>query len=265
MHELLSHFERCWSPIDTAILNQISVHWKRRIYRESSSCPSFFLGRALYQNQRVATYHGADLLDMGNGRYDFECGALNDADIVTRATVSNGIVNEIVARELGHRGMTARVGGLPTKNSQGTHGRWHRDQYSLFEDESIDIVLPTFYLTLIVPLVDLSESALGGGTEFVHGSHKMNFSSMGITTGDELKEWAEGQRRSTPSLSLGDAVLFHGNTLHRGAPSSLSQRPALYCVFKKSFYSDEDPAEYVEVECEDDPTTNSFDGRVRLF
>jgi len=65
---------------------------------------------------------------------------------------------------------------------------------------------------------------------------------------------------------MGDALLFHGNTLHRGAPSSLLERPVLYCVFKKSFYSDEDAAEYIEVD--DDGvnmmTFNIEDGTVRL-
>lgn len=37
-----------------------------------------------------------------------------------------------------------------------------------------------------------------------------------------------------------------GNVLHRGVPSSLAIRPMIYFVFKKSFYSDEDPAEYVQ-------------------
>jgi len=123
---------------------------------------------------------------MGNGRYDFESVALTDSDF-TRQMVRNDTVLSLVTAKLGHCGMAARVGALPTKNTQGAPGRWHRDQYSLFEDENLDLTLPCFYLTLIVPLVDLSDPVQGGGTEFVVGSHKMNFTADGVTNADKLK------------------------------------------------------------------------------
>ena len=99
-----------------------------------------------------------------------------------------------------------------------------------------------------MPLIDFSDPLLGGGTEFVVASHKMNFTASGVTDTDKLKIWAEQQEKITPPVSMGDALLFHGNTLHRGAPSSLAERPILYYVFKKSFYSDEDAAEYIELD-----------------
>jgi hypothetical protein len=45
----------------------------------------------------------------------------------------------------------------------------------------VDVSLPTFYLTLLIPLVDLSDALEGGGTEFVKGSHRSNFTAQGVT------------------------------------------------------------------------------------
>lgn len=49
-------------------------------------------------------------------------------------------------------------------------GHWHRDIYSLFDDEQIDISLPDWYFTLLIPLVPVN--AVNGATEFILKSHK---------------------------------------------------------------------------------------------
>ena len=84
------------------------------------------MGKDLYQHQRTSVYGSMYLTDMGNGMYDFESAELTNADI-TRQMVMNDTVLRIVKEKLGNCGMNAIVGALPTKNTQGAHGRWHRD------------------------------------------------------------------------------------------------------------------------------------------
>jgi ectoine hydroxylase-related dioxygenase (phytanoyl-CoA dioxygenase family) len=116
---------------------------------------------------------------------------------------------------------------------------------SLFEDETIDLSLPPLYLTLVVPLVDVMEG--DGATEFLPGSHKINLRNIGITNIDQLDSWANTQQSVVTSLSMGSAVLFDGWTVHRGTKTikkDTACRSALYVVFKKNWYSDDDAADF---------------------
>jgi hypothetical protein len=71
-------------------------------------------------------------------------------------------------------------------------GTWHRDAYSLFDDESLDLKLPTFYLTVLIPLVDVLPG--DSTTEFIVGSHKLNLKANGLQTKEQLEVWAEQKR-----------------------------------------------------------------------
>lgn len=57
------------------------------------------MGKDLYQHQRTSVYGSIYLIDMGNGRYDFESAELTNADI-TRQMVMNDIVLRIVKEKL---------------------------------------------------------------------------------------------------------------------------------------------------------------------
>jgi hypothetical protein len=108
-------------------------------------------------------------------------------------------------------------GTLPTRAVLGDRGgMWHRDAYSLFEDETVDLALPQYELTCLAPMQDLSRGE--GGTEFVLGSHRINLSAMGLTTVEAVAEWAETQPRFEPAVKAGSVLLFSGQVLHRGAP-----------------------------------------------
>jgi hypothetical protein len=71
----------------------------------------------------------------------------------------------------------------------------------------------TYYLPLIVPLVDLSELLQGSSIEFLNGLHRVFFLLADITTGIKLMKWVE-------------AILLHGNTWHQGVSSSLFKQLA---------------------------------------
>ena len=116
-------------------------------------------------------------------------------------------------------------GGLPIEtisNNIHTHthidgngnGYWHRDAYSLFNDETIDLSLPPFYYTMLIPLDNIDEYS--GGTEFILGSHKTNLSRMNITTNNNLDKWINENpdKRYIPKLNIGDVCLFHGYPLN---------------------------------------------------
>ncbi len=140
---------------------------------------------------------GIEVLDMGNGRYDFSIGGEEDpgkAEFV-KELLRNPSYAKLVKAVLGNM-VNARVGALPTLRSNGHYGYWHRDAYSLFEDEALDVALPTLYLTLLIPLVDLSDAVEGGGgggggTEFVAGSHRLNFTAQGVTDRASLEAYTQ--------------------------------------------------------------------------
>merc|ERR1711998_205714 len=62
------------------------------------------------------------------------------------------------------------AGALPSKASSHV-GPWHRDTYDLFEDDAIDVKLPPYYYTVLIPLVELTLE--NGATEFLIGSHQV--------------------------------------------------------------------------------------------
>jgi hypothetical protein len=154
-------------------------------------------------------------------------------------------------------------------------GTWHRDAYSLFDDESLDLKLPPFYLTMLLPLADVLPG--DSTTEFIAGSHKFNLVANGVDTKEKLAAWAEQRRAEgqvqSVALKAGSLCVFHGLTVHRGravdpvlkaqhsasvasasaaspastsppAPGTWNMRPMIYGVFKKNWYEDEPVLNY---------------------
>jgi hypothetical protein len=88
------------------------------------------------------------------------------------------------------------VGALTT-TGRCADGGWHRDPGSLFDDEKLDLAIPEFYVTMLVPLG--TTGADNGATEFILGSHKM--------TVEECVN-AEELRFGMACAEVGDIVLF---------------------------------------------------------
>ena len=56
----------------------------------------------------------------------------------------------LVARQMGGN-LRSHVGALTT-TGRCADGGWHRDPGSLFDDEALDLAMPDFYVTMLVPL-----------------------------------------------------------------------------------------------------------------
>lgn len=122
----------------------------------------------------------------------------------------------------------SHVGALTT-TGQCADGGWHRDPGSLFDDEKLDLEIPDFYMTMLVPL-DVT-GADNGATEFILGSHKM--------TVEECIN-AEELRFGMACAEPGSVVLFNGKCLHRGrANYTDNARAVLYVSNYKTWYNDD--------------------------
>jgi ectoine hydroxylase-related dioxygenase (phytanoyl-CoA dioxygenase family) len=102
----------------------------------------------------------------------------------------------------------------------------HRDHPFLFDEESIDTLMPAYAVNVIVPLVDIDEHH--GTTRVWPGSHRV---------------WPEGEARKLPSEDLVAQVgacilidyrLFHGGTANR----SEQMRPLLYVIYQRPWFKD---------------------------
>lgn len=222
-------FQEDWSKISPELS---TMEWKTA--KIKNSAPTTFLDTAIYHQKKFASWNDHIIIDMGHGRYDFS--PIN----------CNTVPPELyeIVQPLLQRNWSAYYGGLPVTCSETSgNGYWHRDFISLFEDESIDLLLPPVYFTAIIPLEDIPIGQ--GATEFVPGSHRFNFAQAGIDTPEKLNEWLSTQETLHTDLQLGKAYLFNGLTLHRGTKNCSNKcRNAVYMVFKKNWYSDDDPKNY---------------------
>lgn len=102
----------------------------------------------------------------------------------------------------------------------------HQDHPALFEDEALDLKLPSFAITVIVPLIDLTPAT--GGTQVWKGSHRLSPS-----------EALEEKNSSIPFVSTGACYLMDYQLWHGGTPNRSNQvRPILYIVYYRSWFQD---------------------------
>eukprot|EP01050_Picozoa_sp_SAG11_P002084 SAG11_NODE_101_length_16738_cov_8.254703_9_plen_187_part_00 len=160
-----------WQPLRADIP---SLDWQTmRFKRQFLSSKSFATGKVLYEGKQMAAVgDGTEIIDMGRGRYDVYGRLL---DRVRGAVRDPPPLLAAIAEVLLQYGFSARgtLGALPTlipeRGSQDSDegGIWHRDAYSMWDQETLDLQLPWFYMTCILPLHDLAPGE--GGTEFVLG------------------------------------------------------------------------------------------------
>lgn len=221
--------------------------WYKRQYLDMNRKYDNYIGTDLYNGRKIAYYRDTMIIDMGLNRYDFTFGLdsinLQLPDILTK------IIDKLLGSDYDYY-----LGGLPIEsqtefNGKPNNGYWHRDAYSLFNDETIDLSLPPFYYTILIPFDNIN--SCNGGTEFISGSHKINLSALNITNTEQFNLWIDQLDRSqfiTPELNIGDIVIFNGYTIHRGLFNKFihSRRDMLYIVVKKTWYNDEPSANYLD-------------------
>ena len=102
----------------------------------------------------------------------------------------------------------------------------HRDHPSLFEDEELDAKIPSFAITAVVPLIDLTPAT--GSTRVWKGSHRIPHS-------DDF-DFADS---FVPFLPMGSCYLMDYQLLHGGTPNVSSVvRPILYLTYYRSWFQE---------------------------
>ena len=115
------------------------------------------------------------------------------------------------------------VASLPGSPEQ----HWHHDHPPLFYDINIDPYLPSYAITVIIPLVDLNEST--GTTAMMLKSHR-------FPRGGTPKAGAE---IIYPEVPIGSCLLFDYNIKHAGqANKSEMVRPILYNTYSRPWFRD---------------------------
>lgn len=113
------------------------------------------------------------------------------------------------------------VSSFPGATAQGAH----TDAPRLFDIEQLPGDLPTFALTISIPLVPVDE--VNGSTEFLPGTHRVPTS---LRANDTFV---------TSRLSPGDSMVWDFMVRHRGqANTSTAARPLLYVTACKKFWHD---------------------------
>jgi Ser/Thr protein kinase RdoA (MazF antagonist) len=102
----------------------------------------------------------------------------------------------------------------------------HQDHPALFEDETLDLQLPSFAITVVVPLIDLTPAT--GSTQVWKGSHRLSPSAA-----------LEDKYSSVPFVSTGSCYLMDYQLWHGGTPNLSDQvRPILYIVYYRSWFQE---------------------------
>ncbi|WP_430426997.1 phytanoyl-CoA dioxygenase family protein [Parasphingorhabdus sp.] len=101
----------------------------------------------------------------------------------------------------------------------------HREHPLLFSTEEANANVPTYAVTVLVPLIDLDEES--GGTQFWEGTHK-------TTNNDALK-----QNSSTIFTPAGSSLTFDYRLFHGGMPCAAThKRPLLYYSYSLPWFVD---------------------------
>ena len=164
----------------------------------------------------------ADSLEVGDKRRMITVDVkdeFNNPDLYANPYLLN-LMQKVLGEELilGSYGVVIALPGAE-------HQHVHRDHPSLFDDETIDVRLPSFAVTAVIPLVDLTEET--GSTRVWKGSHRRERSQK------EFKMNASDvPYMSTGSCYLMDYQLVHGGT----ANISDVVRPILYLIYYRSWF-----------------------------
>ncbi|MEP4378531.1 MAG: phytanoyl-CoA dioxygenase family protein [Alphaproteobacteria bacterium] len=180
---------------------------------------------AAYSTAYVNYHHDrefADALAVGDKRTMITIavdGPFNDPMLYANPTVF-----PVIGKLLGDDvilGSFVSVTSLPGSQDQ----KPHLDMPLLFEAERVSPELPSYSLTLVIPLVDMNGT--NGTTAFFPGSHKV------------IADAPPAARAVAPDVPVGAALLFDARVWHGGTPNrSAAPRPVLYNTYQRSWFRD---------------------------
>jgi hypothetical protein len=176
-----------------------------------------FRDAGVVNNNGVGSFRRHTVLFLEKGRYDLD---LDFGIFRSSKLLDNAIIRSIVDKTI-KSNYICYAGSLPSvPNSE--NGSWHRDVYSLFDDEKLELSLPIFYITVLIPLGDINR--INGATEFIVGSHRRR---------------GKSGERIIAEAKVGSAIVCNGMVYHRGrANRSDTERHVLYVVYCKRWYRD---------------------------
>jgi hypothetical protein len=138
---------------------------------------------------------------------------------------SNPLLFPIIVRALGDDvvlGAAGSVVSFPGAPLQFIH----RDSASLYDDYTIDVRLPPYALTVLMPLIDANQQT--GSTRVWPGTHRV-----------ASFEQAQAMPSAAPDVPAGSMLMVDSRTLHCGAPNrSEIVRPLVYNSYHRCWYRD---------------------------
>jgi len=175
-----------------------------------------------YLKKKSYDYDGIVIIYLGKGRYDFQWG-FNKGIFERPEFYFPSPIKELMIRGL-VKDFHKIAGSLPLE-PQSNEGDWHRDTLPLFIDNNLNLSLPPWYYTVLIPLVDVTHH--NGATEFIIGSHKC----------PSFEESLSKLPRKQLEVKKGSGVLLDGRLFHRGMPNESNEiRPMLYVSYSKNWY-----------------------------
>jgi hypothetical protein len=104
----------------------------------------------------------------------------------------------------------------------------HVDHGPLFPDSPLDMMVPCFAVTVVLPLVDLDAST--GATAVWPGTHRERWVGQPNPN---------SERAYVPEVGLGSVYLMDYRLVHSGRPNVTTRpRPILYMIYSRPWFTD---------------------------
>jgi hypothetical protein len=133
------------------------------------------------------------------------------------------VVKQILGGEavLDSFGVVCAFPGAPAQHIHVDHG-------PLFPDSPLDMMVPCFAVTVVLPLVDLDAST--GATAVWPGTHRERW--VGLPNPNP-------ERAYVPEVRLGSVYLMDYRLVHSGRPNVTDRpRPILYMIYSRPWFTD---------------------------
>lgn len=140
------------------------------------------------------------------------------------ALFANPVLMDLLTKAMGDKPILNAFGAVVTrKNARMQHV--HREHPLLFADDAVNVVLPTYATTTLIPLIDLDKEA--GGTQLWENTHRTETDYQ--WQGDPLEIYTRA----------GSALTFDYRLYHGGMPCKASHnRPLVFLSYSLPWFKD---------------------------